>query len=248
MPAPRHAARLWTGKVLPSTADGSARPKPKADRWKTGDRSVDQRRAMARLHAHAYTTNDPGAPCDLCGSHVMEKVAGKLIHPDPRPVRPQPAWEPPRPTPMVDPPPKPRKKPKPKKKQPTKAQRDAADIAAQRARSAELARQRELEKLARKAKPLGPFIDFQGNRAVDLDKPTPVEASGRLLVPASDYEGEWVSADLRFMVERMTVRLGNGQHAERYSVTDLKYQRGTKKNTLTVRTFEDAQDLVKIIT
>ncbi|ACH62031.1 hypothetical protein MYRNA_23 [Mycobacterium phage Myrna] len=83
MPAPRGAARLWTGKVLPSTALGEYVPvRPKEQPWKTGDEKTDTRRAMARLHPHRFTVPvlQRGVPCLLCGCRPGDKQGGRLIH------------------------------------------------------------------------------------------------------------------------------------------------------------------------
>lgn len=83
MPAPRGAARLWTGKVLPSTSLPSYTPvRPKEQPWKTGDEKVDTRRAMARLHPHRFTIPvlQRGVPCQLCGCRPGDKQGGRLIH------------------------------------------------------------------------------------------------------------------------------------------------------------------------
>lgn len=71
------------------------------------------------------------------------------------------------------------------------------------------------------------------------------KADGRRLVPSGDYQGEWVSADLRFLVEEMAVRHRNGQIGTRFIVTDLAIQRGTKKVVHTVGSFEDAEAWVR---
>jgi hypothetical protein len=219
MPSP-NGARLWTGKVMPSTSIERTAPAKVKTHWRTGDEGTDRARAHMRIEAHPFTVDDPRAPqCMLCGSYAHEKVAGKLIHPDPRPVRPQrPAWTPPEPAKLTE---------KPKKRPPGRPRKKREPSAAIR----DLRREKGMESSA-----LGVMIHLD---------PTPQREATRPgnLLPTGDYPGEWMSNSGRFLVEQIVVQSGRA-YLTRFVVTDMKYQLKAKKTTVTVNTFDEAQAVV----
>ncbi|QZE10372.1 hypothetical protein SEA_SCOOBYDOOBYDOO_21 [Mycobacterium phage ScoobyDoobyDoo] len=234
MPAPRRGVALWTGKVLPST---SAAPReqvaPKPANWKTGDPEIDRKRAHYRLRPHLFVVEPGERQCHLCGGLQMAKDCGRLLHPDPTPVRPQrPAWTPPVAEPVV----------KPKRARPKKTPEEVAE-AARKARERRIAKiQAEQERLGREQEQ----ERIQREREYALRVASAREATTDVLFDDADYLDVWWSEDGRYMVEKVATRLGDGRYAPRYSVTDMR-QRTAKKKTVTVETFEEAETMVRYL-